>query len=764
MSRYGIDIYGVGYYGAGTLTLVDFDASPFEATPLDYGQIQLRWVVPSGDWGSIRLVRNRYGFPLTADDGDVLFDIDKATAPNYFIDEGDFPTNVGLLPGVDYFYSLFVLKTSDGFWAKAGDAYTISPQQYAKPTSFYTGLPEVYQSKSYKSISLNSGNDDLASFLNIFETYYDFMKTYAELFLNTYDPTLIHYPALPYMMQQFGSKFEPALGVQQSRIFLRNIMLLNKNKGSLQGLKDFIKAFTGWEPLVFPTANLMLNYNDSSFEESVGGWENIANGELSVISSSNLVPYNEPTSPALFPNKQKGSLKLKALSSGAVEIACGLSDPLAKGIPVEPGFTYTFSVFTQAAATARKVYLDIRWYDRLEQEISRAGEANKTNSTGGWNTRVSTTGPAPEYAYFAVPYIRVEGCVTDEIHYFDAAQFEVSSEGATNYVEARGVNIYLLANRVNLLSNPSFDSITAPWVVDNATMTRDLTEYSGGVTGSTSSVKLDALTNAPVTLRYNDYIEVGSNEWYTFSGYVRTAYTGAYVDDRVGGFDFEWYDEGKNYISTTGVVNKLLTEYYKTTEFYRTNGVLTITLDELPSLSVGDEVRLVNFNGTYGDHEGEDILISDLDGNYTVSATLGASIQMVSSGADIDLLIRKEDALNSEWLIQDLKLDFIQQFGSEESPENAKFVKPIFDWENAKTGQTIWLDAMMLEQSTSVKSYFDGEVGVSQESDLLWEGAAGESRSHYYKNKNAVEKRLIAELPKYLYINQWFAVYFATTP
>ena len=246
MARYGTDIYGAGYYGAGTLTVVDFDASPFTATPVNYATIQLRWVVPSGEWDTLRLVRNRYGFPLTADDGDVILENSKSTAANYYIDDGEVPNNVGLKKGIDYFYSLFVLKTSDGFWAKAGDAVGLSAKDYDFSFSLTTSLPEVFQSKSYKTLSSGANNDDLISFLSIFQTYFDFMKNYAELLLNTYDPTTIHYPALPYMMRQLGSKFEPELGVQQSRVFLRNVSLLTKSKGSLQGVKDFIKAFTGW--------------------------------------------------------------------------------------------------------------------------------------------------------------------------------------------------------------------------------------------------------------------------------------------------------------------------------------------------------------------------------------------------------------------------------------------------------------------------------------------------------------------------------------
>ena len=755
MSRYGVDIYGKGYYGVGTLTLVDFDASPFTARPTNYGEITLRWVVPTGDWSSIRLVRNRYGFPLTSDDGDVILETTKLNAPNYYVDDGEFPSKAGLQPGIDYFYSLFVLKVSDGFWAKAGNAFAVSPQKVATHTNFFNSLPVVYQTNSFKTLTSSADNGDLESFLEIFETYFNFMKSYASLSLKMYDPTIIHYPALAAMMNQFGSKLEPELGVQQSRIFLRNLMLLNKTKGSLQGLKDFIKAFTGWEIKVTPTVNIMLSYNDSSFEESVGNWASIANANLSVATSSTVTPYAEASLPSEFPNKQAGSLKLKAVAAGDVEIACGLSNPITNGIPVQANTPYTFSIYTRAATTGRTVAIDVRWYNRKGVEISRAGEVTAPNATTGWTRRIWLTSTSPDDVYFAVPYIRVQGAAINEVHYFDAGQFEVSSSGPTGFQEARGVNISLLANRVNLLENPCGEINLTPWIGTNATVART-TDFFEDATGSGHSIRIDPTTNGSVSLKYDDYVSITGGEWYTASGYIRTGYTGSYSGDRFGGYKFNWYDQSKVLISSTTAPNNLLTEYYLASSIYRTDGTLHIKSQTLTSLVPGNQIRLYGFDGTYSQ-------LTGIDGTYTVTAVVGTEIQMVSSGNNISTITRDISLTNGQWLIQDLKLDFIQLGNSAIAPANAFYVKPELVWNNAQVGQSIWVDSQMLEQSTNVKSYFDGSTGVSDPTDLLWEGDMMLSRSHYYKNRIAVERRLVRELPNYLYINQWFALYFANS-
>ena len=255
---------------------------------------------------------------------------------------------------------------------------------------------------------------------------------------------------------------------------------------------------------------------------------------------------------------------------------------------------------------------------------------------------------------------------------------------------------------------------------------------------------------------YDDYISVTGGEWYTASGYIRTGYTGTYANDRFGGYRFNWYNQSKALISTTTAPSYLLTEYYLAGSIYRTNGVLHIKSQTLTSLVAGNQIRLYGFDGTYPQFTG-------IDGTYTVSAVTSTEIQVVSAGDNISITTRDISITDSQWLIQDLKLDFIQLGNSAVAPNDAFYVKPELVWNNAQVGQSIWVDSQMLEQSTNVKSYFDGSTGVSDSTDLLWEGDMMQSRSHYYKNRMAVERRLILELPNYLYINQWFALYFANS-
>lgn len=769
MARYGIDYYGLSNYGSGGAAVVDFDASPVLATPTGYGQITVTWNPPTGDWSRLRVVRNTYGFPLSVDDGAVVADEPKNFSLGKYVDNGEVPNNIGLRQGISYHYSIFVLGTQDAIWVKAGNALGISVKNYGSLDFMYNNLPAIYRNTQLASITDNSENEDLRDFLSIFAFAYDLYKTNAELSYKSYDTAIAYAPIVPEMMRQFGLAYEPELGLQQSRIFLRNAIYINKQKGSLQGIKDFIKAFTGYDEETTLGKNLMLDYNSSSFEESVGQWGVLFNESepealalISVARSAEVAPYVEPSSPTLFPNKRTGSLKVYAQKTAtgvgpdyvnkSIQFACGWYEPKTQGIPIREGFSYTFSIYSRAKTVAREVTVDIFWYDRNGEQISRAGEESKINNTSSWSTRIATTSIAPVNAYFAVPYVRINGVSFAEIHYFDAAQFEQSSEGATTFEEARQVNITLKATRVNEFKNPSFDGAVAPWVATNATATQDLTVFDED-RNSSCSLKLTPSTNGQVSLRYDDFIEVLEGFWYTFSVYTRTGFLGEPVDDLTGRMSIDWYDANQNFLQTTTSGNpKRLSEFYEIEKLSRTGNVLTVYTVEPHSLTVGASVRFVDFG--YITSQGNNYNLNGLNGVQTVTAIGGRYFQILSSGSNIPTVEPGPIPV-----IQDLKFDFIRTYYSALSPENAVYAKPHFDWTNALTTQTLHLDSAMFEQSTVPKPYFDGYSGFSSTDDLIWEGdQAFLGRSHYYKNRVATQLRLIAQLPNYLMAGTPFRV------
>jgi hypothetical protein len=85
-----------------------------------------------------------------------------------------------------------------------------------------------------------------------------------------------------------------------------------------------------------------------------------------------------------------------------------------------------------------------------------------------------------------------------------------------------------------------------------------------------------------------------------------------------------------------------------------------------------------------------------------------------------------------------------------------------FIWEADEADREILLDAALFEKSAFVNSFFDGSNGVASLTDLFWEGnAPNAARSHYYRNRFAVQSRLIATLPEWITYGSTFELFFA---
>lgn len=506
MSRYGIDYYGVSRYGSSTL--VEFNVQPFYTLPENYGKIDIFWTAPSGtNWSAFRLVRNSYGFPVDADDGDVLVEATPLVKPVYYEDDG-------LIQGRTYYYSIFVQESTNLVWLRAGNAYGVSVKDFDSYNKMYRYLPQIHRAVDIYELTSDKENKDLQDFLKLLAFEYDLEKTYATNIMYSYDTTFVDGRYIPQMMKQFGLKFEPEIGLKQSRILLRNAMKIYKNKGSKDGLTTYLKAYTGYDTTITVGKNLFLDYNCSSFEEGIGFWA----GTSATLSRNTVIAaYAEPTAPAAFPNLQAGILKAVVTTAGTVTLSCGLSAPITRGIPVSPALPYTFSIYGQASSTARTATLTIKWYDRFGTLISTSSAGTGVSITStGWS-RVKVTATSPALAAFAVPVISLASTTLSEIFYFDAGQFEQASD-ATAFEEARILKINFLASRINEITNPNFQGTTG-WSGLNASLVS-----SSAVPGAPAKVGQSLIvrpgSGAPVTVKSENIISITGGATHTFSVYA----------------------------------------------------------------------------------------------------------------------------------------------------------------------------------------------------------------------------------------------------
>lgn len=535
MALYGNNFYNLFKYGPDTL--VDFDATPFTATATDYAALSLSWQSPSGDWDVLHLVRNTLGFPVTPDDGELLLETVPETAVNSYLDRRTNP-NTGevldpkIVEGKTYYYGVFVRNASDGQWYSAGVTLGTAVKNYGTADMMYSYLPFMYKSLSINGLASDTSglNTDLFNFLRLFAFEYDKFKTDAENVKRRYDVANLNGKLIPLMMNQFGFIYEKEMGIQQGRRLLQNAINIYSKKGSAAGLKNFVSAFSGYNVTLGPAKNLLLTINDSSFELSLGSWELAGSGPATISQISGLLespaisPYLEPTSPSNYPNATSGVMKAVANDNTTVSFACGAQAPKTSGVPVVAGSDYTFSIYTMAATTARDIYINIYWYDRDGVYLSSGTASTSTNLTTGWSRATAITATAPDGAYFAAPAVSILGCSNGEVHYLDAAQFEKSST-ATDYVDARRVDIYLDANRVNEIKNPSFETNLDHWVTFSSTKSRVTAGplSSGAVTGSDAWMDVKASLNN-ITVRPNGFVgtPILPNTPYTFSVYLKS--------------------------------------------------------------------------------------------------------------------------------------------------------------------------------------------------------------------------------------------------
>ena len=845
MSRYGIDYYGIGYYGSDNP--IKFDATPFTATPYDHGQIALAWTTPTGNWSDLIIVRNQYGFPVDQYDGVQIY-----TAKQSDNARSAYAPDSGLVPGTFYYYSIFVLSLTQYNWVKAGDAIGLAVYDYGYTEKMYDYLPEVYRIESpYTPTASQWDNYILKGFLKNFGFQLDYTQNLAERVLDKYNVEKVSGKLIPTMLNQFGYDYEPAIGMQQNRIMLRDSVVLTKQKGSKAGLLAYLKAFTGWGvPAPLDTTpnpstngittghNLMLDYNDSSFEESTGHWVsidgsadydqlpvknintlsltsnvatlyigdnnydvgnqvtvtglpyplfnnntytitavdqssyisfaqtgtnipltsgyNVSTGQYGLVTPS-PAPWVESTAPALFPNKTKGIMAVYNTlpsTTASLNIFCGDDAPVTKGIPVTAGTTYSFSIYaSKGSFGAKNVTAKIKWFNRFGALISTSSGTAVSDNTTTFSSsyRPYVTDQAPTGAYYATPGLTiasVAGYSTLEHHYFDSAQFEASAT-VTDFDEARQIHITMRASRINEITNPNFASVVTPWAASGSTTTSiDVaTQEPNSETFTVVSTQI-ASNVATVTLSKSHSIKTTSNVYIsgiTGTGVTEANYNGTRTVTAVTNtsFSFAVTATDQTLTTTTGTV-------------YRSGHLLKLT---------GNGTTAVTVKSWDGSTTSQLFNIYYPSTSYTFSA-------YVKTASSTESVVVKINWYNiTHTLISSSSSDATSIDGTQwwrpyvtaAAPATAAYASVEIDWSTVTSGDILYVDQTLFENSGNLLPYFDGSGGPGATYDFVWEGdVLNAARSHYYKNRVAVQARLYSStLLQQITLGSTVAIYLA---
>jgi len=875
MARYGLDYYSaksfpLSYYGPDSP--ISFTAEDFFGQSVGYGQVNLTWITPTGAWAKLRIVKNKYGYPININDGQTIFETTRGNDPQFYLD-----VNRPNEPKV-FYYSVFVFETTQLSWVLAGRTTGLSVYNYGTQTRLYDYLPDVMKLVSPYSAGSSTDNKDLKDFLSVFGFKFDYIKSLAQLSKEKYNTEKTVGTLIPPLLNQFGVTYEPEIGFERSRVLLRDVLLIEKTKGSRDGLKSYIKGFTGWgvpqpnattpNPSVEGITlshNIMLDYNDSSFEEGIGHWTSpnsssllfqIGKKDISAVSivsnqarlkigthgfgvGQEIFIFNCP-----FPifNSPITTKTITAVDTDSIYFALTAAD-----FPLRSAYNFTIEEFPYVVPnpnpwventtpalfpnkrTGRSIQAAIKWYDRFGALMSTSTGNSVTNSTNTFSARPFVTDRAPtrlflnaitkpgsgyvngsyqnvplvyvsgkqptivplanifvdngavasisipnggagadtttvftvsntnlggtgfgfeitvqrcQECYYAVPQFvlsSVGAGNSNEYHYFDACQFEQAAS-ATSYDDARTVHLTLKANRINELLNPRFESPYTPWSVTNSTAT----VVSGSAEPNLDSYQITSkvVNGGVATLTTNVVHTFKSNDSVVIEN-MGAPFDGVKVLNSAG-------DNVLSFPVTGGNVSATVT----TGQVYKSGNSLRVT-------STGTSQVLVKSTTTSADLTS----IHYPDTAYSFSSYVKAGQVGVSVSAVIVWYNSSKTVISTSQGTSRAATTtgWVRPSVTAIAPSNAAYAHVQLVWEPAAPGDIIYTDAALFENSFFVLDYFDGSTGFSSTAELFWEGSTPNAgRSHYYKNRVSIEKRLNAgALDEYVGLGASYAVYLA---
>lgn len=520
MARYGTFTWGSGPV-YGTQPTSELDVEPFVARAIDYRRIDLSWTPPLGSFTRFRLIRNQGNIPEHEEDGVKLIDTADLTAVSNLSLYRDGVDNVGeaaveLVPGGFVYYAIWLLL--DDGWYAASYAYTLLAQDHSVPLGegddrthttherLMDLLPRVYTTDSGNPLDEVDRDSDLWTFLSGFSYTLDELMTYIDLLVP--DAQALNYSPerLALKARELGLAPEPRPSTRYQRRLVKEARRLFSSKGTLSGVSNFVEAMTGFAPVLTESPNLLLTYQDGTFVNSTGLWEQNAGCALTAIDT--VVP---PTAEANSIDKFWTAEVV--VSAADAYLSYGRTSPTTLGVPVSAETEYTVSAYMQRSDAANVTFF-IDWHDFRGALLSTSSSTAAAIGTS-WS-KLSYTATSPVGATYATLRVAFSAATTVNL---DLVQFSAST--ITDYYEPRELDIFLLPSKTNFVENPSFESDTTGWTITAASSASFVDDGPAGV--NTGSSVLQVVGTTPGTTSVS-YTAVGRplGVWHTCSIYGRS--------------------------------------------------------------------------------------------------------------------------------------------------------------------------------------------------------------------------------------------------
>ena len=290
MAKYSFGTYGIPKYGEVDGNRLYYSSGIF-GWSYDYQTVSLTWKSILSDPIDIpyvpiawRLVRSYVGVPDSPYVGDVL-------------DYGDLPSGFrltyvdddpNLLENHEVTYTIWVFTASidgagaiNGYtnskWINCGSTSVNTVAQTSTADSFKRWLPAAWLNEmSGIGDAVGEAEDtELSRIIDAYSFEYDKINVQASLLQEYADAKNIPSSLLKNKITDLGFLYEPSLGDTYHRSIYKTGNFINSVKGTTAAISVYATALTHWGAPITIGKNLMLDYNDSSFEESTGRWTNV---------------------------------------------------------------------------------------------------------------------------------------------------------------------------------------------------------------------------------------------------------------------------------------------------------------------------------------------------------------------------------------------------------------------------------------------------------------------------------------------------------
>jgi hypothetical protein len=583
-------------------------------------------------------------------------------------------------------YSLWVFNPIKG-WIYCGDANSIVVQEKDTLAKVTNWIPRAWLNSANNvgdALGEANSNNDLYDTLAAYSFMYDKFSAEIGILEQSSSQDLIHTSLLPNNVTDLGFDYEPSLGDSYHRSLYRAGNTINGLKGNATSVSSYVTGLTHWGNKIVIGHNLMLDYNDSSFEESVGNWSMFDQGSIAqgLYSKSlddlgqTLLPPIPSLYDALYPPRKLGYAVVtipENIPSVTVDLPDVDKSPITYGMPVAPNTRYLFTGWVKALDLPVSITCRVNWFDSDGNFLGNTAiSPTATAVNADWIELVSKSDVgrngqmSPSTAKFAtISMVGIPTGTATGRWVMDMLQLSEAKD-SFEFEDARRVRIYAKGSRENYISNPSFEQGVGGWTSSlNGSFAQDPTIYNHAVFHGGCVGELTVLEDGQAFVSA-DWVEIDAGQTYTFSAYVSTEYPT--FGRAVARIEFSNRESIEKQI-------EILTDqdgaYYDPISYYADSEPVTLETYNVYDEN-GDPVRDMLIPGTP---------VQNLPIQHRVSVSAIAPQYSKDSGAPM--------------------------------------AKCSIYFPDASKNLTVWVDSAQLQDATDAKPYFDGSGAPAPEHPIV---------------------------------------------